>query len=94
MEFHPENIMTFDPDDESYDNLKLSDFIEYLSFVRDELGDIKIATYDYEEAKIKKIVYDTRFNIYLKENSDGELEKAERDDKNGEYYFLINFKLN
>ena len=92
IKFNHDFIMTFDPDDEDMVNLKLSDFIDYLSFVKNELGDLKIATYNYEEAKIKKIVYDTAFNIFLKENSEGELVTTERDDKNGEYYFLINFK--
>lgn len=72
------------------ENPTLSNFIEFLIDVKNQHGDIKIATYDYEFGGIKKAVFDNRINIYLKNGTEGELIRVNKDDADAEEYILIN----
>lgn len=72
------------------ENPTLSNFIEFLIDVKNQHGDIKIATYDYEFGDIKKAVFDNRINIYLKNGPEGELIRVNKDDEDAEEYILIN----
>ena len=47
------------------ENPTLSNFIDFLIDVKNQHGDIKIATYDYEFGGIKRAVFDNMINIYL-----------------------------
>lgn len=72
------------------ENPTLSNFIEFLIDVKNQHGDIKIATYDYEFGGIKKAVFDNSINIYLKNGPEGELIRVNKDDEDAEEYILIN----
>ena len=72
------------------ENPTLSNFIEFLIAVKNQHGDIKIATYDYEFGGIKKAVFDNSINIYLKNGPEGELIRVNKDDEDAEEYILIN----
>lgn len=72
------------------ENPTLSNFIEFLIDVKNQHGDIKIATYDYELSGIKKAVFDNRINIYLKNGAGDELIRVNKDDEDTEEYILIN----
>lgn len=72
------------------ENPTLSNFIEFLIDIKNQHGDIKIATYDYEFGSIKKAVFDNSINIYLKNGPEGELIRVNKDDEDAEEYILIN----
>ena len=72
------------------ENPTLSNFIEFLTDVKNQHGDIKIATYDYEFGGIKRAVFDNSINIYLKNDQEGELIRVNKDDEDAEEYILIN----
>lgn len=72
------------------ENPTLSNFIEFLTDIKNQHGDIKIATYDYEFGGIKRAVFDNIINIYLKNDPEGELIRVNKDDEDAEEYILIN----
>lgn len=72
------------------ENPTLSNFIEFLTDIKNQHGDIKIATYDYEFGGIKRAVFDNAINIYLKNDPEGELIRVNKDDEDAEEYILIN----
>lgn len=41
-------------DEDLVKNPTISNFIEFLTIVKEQLGDLPIATYDYRNARIKK----------------------------------------
>lgn len=49
-----------------------------------------MATYDYQNARIKKAIFDNTFDVYAKLDSDGELIMTDRDDERGQEYFCLN----
>ena len=75
-------------------NVKTSEWYKSINGVlidiKNQHGDIKIATYDYEFGSIKKAVFDNRINIYLKNGPEGELIRVNKDDEDAEEYILIN----
>ena len=82
-------LLTF-VDEDLVKNPTISNFIDFLISVKEELGDLPIATYDYENAKIKKAIFDNTFDVYAKLDSDGELITTDRDDADGQEYFCLN----
>ena len=71
-------------------NPTISNFIEFLTIVKEQLGDLPIATYDYRNARIKKAIFDNTFGVYAKLDSDSQLIMADRDDERGQEYFCLN----
>lgn len=82
-------MLTYE-DEDLVKNPTISNFIEFLTIVKEQLGDLPIATYDYRNARIKKAIFDNTFDVYAKLDSDGQLIMTDSDDEWGQEYFCLN----
>lgn len=82
-------LLTYE-DENLVKNPTISNFIEFLTIVKEQLGDLPIVTYDYQNARIKKAIFDNTVGVYAKLDSDEQLITTDRDDKDGQEYFCLN----